>query len=383
MKMAFGATLALSSSLGLAGSAFAGDKDQDVWEGLNTPIGVEFDGNGNIWFTEMGVQGPDNPGNGKINYLSPGLDGSYDLNGFVEGVAVAFSSMGEATGALQLAFDTDGSLLLAAGGPNIPPFPSLGSILRYDPTEMVRSAGPYDVLASPALMQQIPVFPFVVGSGYGDSNTYAVAPAGDDGDLYIVDSGANALLRWSSAADELSVVVDFPAVENPKGSVPGISQAVPTQVIADGEGGAIVVQLVGFPFADGVASIFQVSASGDLTTMYTGFQTLIDVEMAADGSLLVTSAGSFDLKLGNFTPGDGKILRVAQDGTVSTVVEGLWCPSGLAVVGEDLWVAQPFAGTVTRFRGLAPQPCPGDLNHDGQVNGADIGLMLGFWGPCL
>ena len=382
MKMTFGVTLALFSGLALAGTTIAGDENQDVWEGLNTPIGVESDGNGNIWFSEMGVQGPGNPGNGKINYLSPGLDGSYDLMPFVEGIDVAFTPMGEPTGALQLAFDTDGSVLLAAGGPAIPAFPSLGSILRYDPTELVRSAGPYDVLASPALMQQIPVFPFVVGSGYGDSNTYAVAPAGG-GDLYIVDSGANALLRWSSAAEELSVVVDFPAVENPKGSVPGISQAVPTQVITDGDGGAIIVQLVGFPFADGVASIFHVSAAGDLTTMFTGFQTLIDVQMAADGSLLVSSAGSFDLKAGNFIPGEGKILRVAQDGTVSTVVEGLWCPSGLAIVGEDIWAAQPFAGTVTRFRGLAPQPCPGDLNHDGQVNGADIGLMLGFWGPCL
>lgn len=380
MKMAFGVRLALTSILGVGGAAMAGD--QDVWDGLNTPIGVEFDGNGNIWFTEMGVQGPNNPGNGKINYLSPMLDDTYVKNTFVEGVAVAFNGMGEPTGALQLAFDTDGSLLLATGGPNIPPFPALGSILRYDPTEAVRCAGPYDVLASPALMQQIPVFPFVVGSGYSDSNTYAVAPAGD-GDLYIVDSGANALLRWDASADQLSVVVDFPAVENPKGSVPGISQAVPTQVIADGEGGAIVVQLVGFPFADGVASIFQVSAAGDLTTIFTGFQTLIDVEMAADGSLLVTSAGSFDLKIGNFAPGEGKILRVAQDGTVSTVAEGLWCPSGLAIVGEDLWVAQPFAGTLTRFRGLAPQPCPGDLNHDGQVNGADIGLMIGLWGPCF
>ncbi|MDE0888481.1 MAG: ScyD/ScyE family protein [Phycisphaerales bacterium] len=380
MKMAFGVRLALTSILGVGGAAMAGD--QDVWDGLNTPIGVEFDGNGNIWFTEMGVQGPNNPGNGKINYLSPMLDDTYVKNTFVEGVAVAFNGMGEPTGALQLAFDTDGSLLLATGGPNIPPFPALGSILRYDPMEAVRCAGPYDVLASPALMQQIPVFPFVVGSGYSDSNTYAVAPAGD-GDLYIVDSGANALLRWDASADQLSVVVDFPAVENPKGSVPGISQAVPTQVIADGEGGAIVVQLVGFPFADGVASIFQVSAAGDLTTIFTGFQTLIDVEMAADGSLLVTSAGSFDLKIGNFAPGEGKILRVAQDGTVSTVAEGLWCPSGLAIVGEDLWVAQPFAGTLTRFRGLAPQPCPGDLNHDGQVNGADIGLMIGLWGPCF
>jgi hypothetical protein len=29
-----------------------------------------------------------------------------------------------------------------------------------------------------------------------------------------------------------------------------------------------------------------------------------------------------------------------------------------------------------------PPPCPADLNGDRQVNGADLGLMLGSWGPC-
>ena len=27
-------------------------------------------------------------------------------------------------------------------------------------------------------------------------------------------------------------------------------------------------------------------------------------------------------------------------------------------------------------------PCPGDLNGDGQVNGADFGALLAAWGPC-
>ena len=27
-------------------------------------------------------------------------------------------------------------------------------------------------------------------------------------------------------------------------------------------------------------------------------------------------------------------------------------------------------------------PCVGDLNEDGVVNGADLGLLLGNWGAC-
>jgi hypothetical protein len=30
----------------------------------------------------------------------------------------------------------------------------------------------------------------------------------------------------------------------------------------------------------------------------------------------------------------------------------------------------------------APPPCRPDLNGDGVVDGADLGIMLGAWGPC-
>ena len=32
--------------------------------------------------------------------------------------------------------------------------------------------------------------------------------------------------------------------------------------------------------------------------------------------------------------------------------------------------------------GTPPNPCPSDLNGDSLVNGADLGQMLGVWGPC-
>lgn len=38
---------------------------------------------------------------------------------------------------------------------------------------------------------------------------------------------------------------------------------------------------------------------------------------------------------------------------------------------------------VMRARVFAPAPaCPADLNDDGQVDGADLGILLGAWGPC-
>ena len=32
--------------------------------------------------------------------------------------------------------------------------------------------------------------------------------------------------------------------------------------------------------------------------------------------------------------------------------------------------------------GQAPNPCPTDLDNDGQTGGSDLGILLGAWGPC-
>jgi len=50
-----------------------------------------------------------------------------------------------------------------------------------------------------------------------------------------------------------------------------------------------------------------------------------------------------------------------------------------AVGGYDNTQTGPF--NIEIIAPAAPA-CPADLNHDGVVNGADLGLMLGSWGPC-
>jgi len=57
------------------------------------------------------------------------------------------------------------------------------------------------------------------------------------------------------------------------------------------------------------------------------------------------------------------------------------CPADLnqdgVVNGADL-------GLLLGAWGACPgTPCPADLNADGVVNGADLGLLLGAWGPCV
>jgi hypothetical protein len=40
------------------------------------------------------------------------------------------------------------------------------------------------------------------------------------------------------------------------------------------------------------------------------------------------------------------------------------------------------AGTAFVYNGFAPCECLGDLNNDGIVNGADLGILLLAWGAC-
>ena len=355
---------------------------EEIATGLVLPIGLEADGHGQLWVSEMGANpmDPTAPGVGRVSMLARNLDGGYTSVPLVENLQVAFNAMQEPSGSHHISFAPDGSLLLATGGPQVPKaFPYLGSVLRFDPTYEVLAAGPHAVDGD-ALIEAIPVFPFVrQDAGYNDSNVYSVATVGED--LWIVDAGANAVIKYS-ATDGYSVLAEFPNKTNPKGTVPPTSQAVPTRIVPDGDGGAFVVQLTGYPFVASNAEIYRLSSDGSYTTVASGLSSLVDIEVAADGSLLVCSAGDFDLATGMPASGTGQVLRVLPDGSSSTFIGGLWLPTAVEIVGDDVFVSQFFTGTVTRFIGLAPQACPGDLNGDGNVDGGDLGILVGFWGAC-
>ena len=64
-------------------------------------------------------------------------------------------------------------------------------------------------------------------------------------------------------------------------------------------------------------------------------------------------------------------------------VTGACCASGgCSIVTEDQCTG--FGGTWTEDGSCedCPTTCPGDINGDGIVNGADLSLLLGAWGIC-
>lgn len=54
----------------------------------------------------------------------------------------------------------------------------------------------------------------------------------------------------------------------------------------------------------------------------------------------------------------------------------------LKMPANDDYTSSPVPPMFSTAGGSSPTPCPADLNHDGVVNGADMALLLGAWGPC-
>ena len=63
-------------------------------------------------------------------------------------------------------------------------------------------------------------------------------------------------------------------------------------------------------------------------------------------------------------------------GGLTTVLGSTFCGNGVNITGQ--WVD---AGANAFNVYCAPQ-CPGDSTGDGLINGLDLGVMLGLWGPC-
>jgi len=89
---------------------------------------------------------------------------------------------------------------------------------------------------------------------------------------------------------------------------------------------------------------------------------------------------------------NGKFYRSNVTGTTgATTVTGFNVYNSSAdlyngIVAQTVASTAGYAGSV-RFMAvdssLVPPPvCIGDLNGDGVVNGADLGILLGSWGPC-
>ena len=210
--------------------------------------------------------------------------------------------------------------------------PQFGQLYKASPYRGVRAVA--DLAAFEA--EEDPDQVFVEPPDEPELNSNPVSVLARHGRQYVVDAGANALLRVGPTGRIRTLAVfppriiaapdgpDCPPDLPPESSV----QAVPTAVVRGPDHALYVSQLTGFPFPPEEANIYRVDKRGGEPEVYaSGFTNVTDIAFGPDGSLYVVEIDSDGLACGE---GTGSLIRVAPDGSREAIAT-LEAPYGVAV----------------------------------------------------
>ena len=334
--------LLFTFTLFLMGSFLHSQTISTFADGFSTPLGMEVDTSGNIWLTQTGSGNDD----GKVSVIAP--DGT--VNDVITGLPSAFDTTTmELLGAWRSYLMPNDRLFVVSGEGN---HQYSGTLLTYDLTGFTLGDTPLTLTDFESAYN---IDDYILGMGFSNSNPYSVA-WNSAGEMYIVDAGANALLRRDLMADTLSIFAAFPDLMNPTMVGPPFINAVPTKVLSDGADGFYVCNLTGFPFLDGLASVHHVAADDTITDYATGQTLLVDLAVdPTDGELVALQFAEFELGPTGFLPGSAKVVKLFADGSSVVMAEGFGPASGLAFDADGIgYVSSIFTGEVLKLNFLAP-----------------------------
>lgn len=319
-----------SASLLLAGPALA-QTTEVIATGLNNPRGIAIAPNGDLYVAEAGTGGDEFCHVGPTGPRCFGTTGAIvridPRRGTVEDVVTGLPSVaGEdgsgAGGPHDVSFQGRGNLFVTIGWGGEPDLREeledyhgtmavLGRVTADGTYKIVADIGSFESDDNP-------------DNDLPDSNPYGVLAL--PGKTIVADAGANALFEIG-ANGAIRTLAAFEEQPFPGGPP---RDAVPTTVVRGGDGAYYVSQLTGGPFSVGAANIFRVPAEGGTPEVVaTGFTNVIDIAFAPDGSLYVLQIAA---PIPNF-PG-GSLIKVALDGTRTTVDVDLFAPGGVAVAKD-------------------------------------------------
>lgn len=317
-----------------------------VATGLNNPRGLTIGPDGGIYVAEGGTGGPDcypdlNPRD-PTALTCVGATGSVTRieNGVQERIATGLPSLAgpdgfAASGPHRISWRPRDAFSVVIGlgaDPALrdqwamtlnPLFGDLGTLARMNP------AGSWSYMADVAAYE---------GSanpdgGVVDSNPYAVYSALGRNRI-VADAGGNSLLEVNNDGQIRTLAV-FPdrMVPYPPmfGGGMGPMQAVPTAITAGPDGAFYVGQLTGFPFPVGQARVYRVTARNEPQVFAEGFTSIHDITFGPDGSLYVLEIASDQLACEFFGECNGRLIKVAPDGTRTVLARDLLFPGGVAV----------------------------------------------------
>ncbi len=310
-----------------------------VADSLRLPNGLEFDAQGRLWVTESGYGFND----GAVSIVQP--DGT--LLPVVAGLSAFYDTTSQENVGPWHTVALDGNELGVLS-------PVDGGVLVFNLAGFTPGASQPLTAASATT---VPIADFVFQNqppGMGDSNPYT-ALRDANGNWYVADAGFNGIVRVAAGSGQHTVFCKFDPIANPTPVGPPFIDAVPTRIIARPDGGFYVCNLTGFPFLEGSASIFDVSANGVVTPLHTGLTMLTDLALdAATGNLYALQFGTFDFSIFNIAPNSGKVWRIHPDGSKEAVIENITYSPGMAIDAQgNIYVSELASGRILKFDGAA------------------------------
>jgi sugar lactone lactonase YvrE len=319
--------LVVGLAVALAGASGAGAATTTVvMSGLDNPRGLAFGPEGALYVAEAG-RGGDGPCitlRGAPQCYGPTGAVTRLWRGEQERIATGLPSYGSAastTGPHDISFHGRGGAYVTIGlGFEGQPRSGLGDVGEQQLGWLVdmRASGGWRTVDDVAGHE----FTTNPGGGALDSNPYGVLA--EPGRRIVADAGANALLQVDANGD-ISTLATFPSRAQGRAT-----DAVPTAVAVGPDGAYYVSELTGIPFAAGAANIYRVVPGQAPAIAWSGFTTVIDIAIDADGNLYVLEHSTGPV----FFALPGRLLKVAPDGTRTTVIDGLTRPGSVAV-GPD------------------------------------------------
>jgi len=290
----------------------------DFVSGLEMPVGLSIDEKGQLWVAETGTGNNDaqvsmiTPA-GTVHPVVTGLNSVF-ANGSIEGMGHVLYKNGE----LYILNGNAGRLYIV----------DVASFKAGDAPKVASSLESEDIST------------FVHGLNLTDpvnSNAYQLT-FGPDDHLYIVDAGANAIIRRDKNSKALVLFARIP-------NLAPTTEAVPTGIVFDGDK-FLVSSLSGGPFVKGSAKIFQVDLQGNVSDYKTGFTTATDILLTPNKRPLITEFAEFSFAPPGFVAGTGRIAN--EEGV--TILGGLTMPTDLERGDEKTYYLLSYAeGTIQKL----------------------------------